>query len=457
MHADDEGDIALQGAGLPARPLGRGYVNTDYLLVDEADPADVWRAFVGVRMALPRAAYDVATMIQSRERRRVVGDHVLRYLDQIVGRTYPDSIVLSESDYDSHGYPTGPFFALLPHDAKSRKANHPAIGGSCYTPYRALLPRGLDGLLVVGLGTSMERDAAALIRMQRDLQNQGYAAGVAAALAARDHRSTRAIDIRALQRHLVDIGNLPGETLRHTDNMPFDRARLDIEIGRLFDPDRLVAGRALAAVLAHGPACVPILRAKFEQADEDRRLTLAKILGVLGDRTGVPTLIVALEQVTAWDDKILQVIAAEYAHLPTPIDAIILALGLARDTRAVPVLIARIDTLDAAVTLSHHRALALALERLRPAAATAPLARLLAKPGMRGHAMPKLEPLSARREDRRREGALREIVLARALFRCGDRDGLGEMILREYERDLRGVLARHARAVLDAPRLGPPE
>ncbi|MFW5693473.1 MAG: FAD-dependent oxidoreductase, partial [Thermoguttaceae bacterium] len=82
------GDIALQGSGLPPRPLGPSYVNTDYLLVEEADLRDVWAAMVGVRMARPPDVYDVGTLLHNRERRRIVGEHVLRYLDQIAGRTY---------------------------------------------------------------------------------------------------------------------------------------------------------------------------------------------------------------------------------------------------------------------------------------------------------------------------------------------------------------------------------
>ena len=39
-----------------------------------------------------------------------------------------------------------------------------------------------------------------LIRMQADLQNQGYAAGMAAAEAARLGGRTRSIDIKALQK-----------------------------------------------------------------------------------------------------------------------------------------------------------------------------------------------------------------------------------------------------------------
>ena len=47
-----------------------------------------------------------------------------------------------------------------------------------------------------------------------------------------------------------------------------------------------------------------------------------------------------------------------------------------------------------------------------------------------------------------REGSLRELILARALYRCGDNQGLGKQILTEYSKDLRGHYARHALAVL---------
>ncbi len=85
-----------------------------------------------------------------------------------------------------------------------------------------------------------------------------------------------------------------------------------------------------------------------------------------------------LEQVNEWDAKIFQGSMAEYAHLPTPIDALILALGGTRDRRALPVLLEKLDTLDRNVTLSHHRALASALEQIGDPTAAQPLARLLA-------------------------------------------------------------------------------
>ena len=48
-----------------------------------------------------------------------------------------------------------------------------------------------------------------------------------------------------------------------------------------------------------------------------------------------------------------------------------------------------------------------------------------------------------------RRNSLRELALARALFRCGDYGGMGRQILTRYTHDLRGHLARHAKAVLE--------
>ncbi len=441
--ATEGGRIAMQGAGLPERPLGGDYVNTDYLLVDESDMTDVWRALVGARAAMPEEAFDAGDLLQTRERRRVVGQHVLRYLDHIAGRTYPDSVVLSSSDYDSHGYPNAPFFALMPHTPQSRRANHPAPGGWCFTPYRCLLPRGIDGLLVIGLGISMERDAGALVRMQHDLANQGYAAGVAAAMASRGGVAPGDIDVRRLQRKLVEVGNLPPEVLTQGDCLPLPDASVAGAVRDMAAPERMRACRALAVVLTHCEQALPHLERAYASAAGEVRLLYARVLGFLGARQAVGELVRALQQ-AQWDEKILQGGMAEYAHLPTPVDALVLALGRTGERRALPAILEKLGELDASSTLSHHRAVALALEDIGDRRAAEPLARLLGKPGMAGHAMLELVTLHREREKRRREGALREIVLARALLRCGDCNGIGRRALEVYRDDLRGLFSRHA-------------
>ena len=84
---------------------------------------------------------------------------------------------------------------------------------TCDMPYRCLTPQGVEGLLVTGLGASAQRDAMTLTRMQPDLQNQGYAAGMAAALAAESTKGmVRKIDIKQLQKALV-CERLPGRNV----------------------------------------------------------------------------------------------------------------------------------------------------------------------------------------------------------------------------------------------------
>ncbi len=440
----EKGYIALQGTGLGPRPLKGAYQNNDSLLVDESDMTDVWRAITSASLA--SKAYDVVPLIQTRERRRVVGDFVMRYIDQVAERTYPDSIVFSGSDYDSHGYPSSPFFALLPHDARSRKQNHPAPGGTCYTPYRCLLPRGFDNILVIGLGISMDRDASAMVRMQLDMANQGYAAGVAAATAAKSGIAPRNVNVRALQKHLVDIGSLPVEVLSHKDSFPLSETALRQAVrdyGKATNPGS--AGKPLAVILTHGDAALPLVRQAYGKAKGSPRVLYAQLLAVLGDKTGVPALLDALKS-SEWDAKIYQGRMADYAHLPTPVDSLILALGHAGDRSAVPAILAMAEKLDASVTLSHHRSVALALERLADPSAAKTLAALLKKPGMRGHAMTKVSRGTKKLEERTE--SLREIILARALYRCGDHQGLGRKILKQYQDDFRGLFARHAYQVL---------
>ena len=65
-----------------------------------------------------------------------------------------------------------------------------------------------------------------------------------------------------------------------------------------------------------------------------------------------------------------------------------------------------------------------------------------------GYVMNELSEKSDDNPNEQRTEPLREIILARALFRCGDYQGLGRQILEAYQTDLRGLFAKHAHAVL---------
>jgi hypothetical protein len=434
----DGASVAVQGAGLPPRQLGAGYTNTDWTFIDDADVIDVWGAFVIAKQKY-KDAYDLGQLVDTRERRRIVGDFTMSPMDILLARTYPDTIAIARSNFDSHGYTIHPIFLLRPPDREEM-----LVG----VPYRCLLPKGLDGILITGLGVSAHRDAMPVIRMQADVQNQGYAAGVAAAMAVQGGKSLRDLDIKSLQQHLVQKGNLPEQVLTDRDSFPLPRQVVAEAVERVandFD--------GLDIVLSHLDDSLPLLKKAYERAETpNRKLAYAHVLGMLGESIGAEVLAEAVCS-REWDKGWNYTGMGQYGASISELDSLIIALGRTRDRRALNPILEKIKQLDASSEFSHFRAVAMALETLRDASAARPLAELLGKPGLRGYAFTDIEkagrqtPPSAT-DTKTRNESLRELVLARALYRCGDYNNLGEGILRQYASDLRAHYARHAREVL---------
>ncbi len=435
----DASEFGMQGTGLPGYRLGGSYNNTDFTIVDETDLVDIWHVLVYSKDKYPDA-FDHGRLIDTRERRRILGDATITLLDQVNERTYPDTVCRCRSNFDSHGYTVDPYL-LLEHPEKK--------GLFVDIPLRAMLPKGLDGILVVGLGISAHRDAVPLIRMQPDIQNGGYAAGYAAAMAAQANVPIRQVDVKALQKHLVEIGNLPESVLTDQDSYPLSDERLAQAVADLKQ------GRGAAAIMTDPQRALPLVREAYRAATtEPDKLTYARTLAVLGDDTGLETLLAKVRSYEQWDEGWNFRGMGQFGAALSELDNLLVALGHAGNAKAVPVVLDKLRQLDAQIAFSHHRAVGLALELIGDRSAAEPLAELLNKPGMTGYAHADVQtaiaqgvPGGPNAEQTRRE-SLRELMLARALYRCGDREGLGEKILREYTQDLRGHLARHAAAVL---------
>lgn len=458
----EDGSLNVQIAGFPERPLQRSYVNTCYTLVDDTDVLDVWHLMAWKRTTLrTMAAFDVGQLVDSRERRRVVGDYTLTVLDILTHRSFPDTISQHYSNFDAAAFPDSSL--LLVRDAK----------GPCFDtdmPYRCLLPRGLDGILVVGLGASAERDAMTLVRMQADLQNQGYAAGLAAAAAVQAGGHARDIDVKAVQQELVRQDILDERVLTDQDSYPASRADIERAVAAIDDPDERHAMDALAVVMAHPEQAVPLLTRAYQLAAGGQQREYAKVLGVLGDPTGAATLVAAIDAAQAWDQGASLTSQRKTGNTFGELDRLVIALGLSGAPQAGEVLLRKLDQLQPDSQLSHYKAVALSMQnRLGPAAAE-PLARLLSQPGFAGHATPNPTIASrsgddlqastvanrlvtadedARANETNLNRAYRELTIAALLYRCGDRDGIAAAILRQYARDVHGHFARYAQQMLD--------
>jgi len=86
-----------------------------------------------------------------------------------------------------------------------------ARGRDYYTPYRALLPKSVDQLLVAGRHYSATSAAQKISREIPPCMAMGEAAGLAAAMALAGGVSVKAIDVVQLQQRLRDQGADPGD------------------------------------------------------------------------------------------------------------------------------------------------------------------------------------------------------------------------------------------------------
>lgn len=443
--------LAVQGSGLGARDPDRQYANSDWTFIADDDPADQTRAYVSARTK-HNGAFDVSQVLDTRERRRIVSEQDISPLDILAGRTWPDTIVTARSNFDSHGFTIHPLFLVVPPDRKSLDA---------HVPLRALLPKGLEGVLVTGLGMGAERDALPVLRMQPDVQNQGFAAGLAAAQALRCNGGRlRGLDIRSLQRQLAILGILDPSVLSHTDSFPLPEQELETAVA-----SDLSGHRAVALLLADPQRSRPRLRtALAAECDPARRERLALALGALGD-PGAASILADLIANRDWDEGWRFRGMGQFDRSLSQVDSLLVALGRAAGAvraeggqidQATAALVAKAAGLDGTSPLSHCRALAVAAEALGDPALTDPLSRLLAAPGMGGWNRSSMATLRDEVdhdgcEVRERERTLRELYLARALWRLGDQDGRARRVLMAYAEDLRGHYARHSRCVLAEP------
>jgi hypothetical protein len=178
--------------------------------VDPLDPDDLTRAEVEARAQVMQLLdffrKDVpgfanariaatATQIGVRESRRIAGEYTLTADDVLHARTFDDAVARSAYPIDIHN-PAG-----------SGTTTHRLPAGASYEiPYRCLVPRGVDDLLVAGRCISTTHEALASTRLTPTVMTLGQAAGTAAALSLQQHVTPRALDPALLRERLVRDG-----------------------------------------------------------------------------------------------------------------------------------------------------------------------------------------------------------------------------------------------------------
>ena len=136
-----------------------------------------------------------APEIGVRESRMIVGDYVLTEADCRAFTKFEDAIAACNYDIDIHN----------PEGTGTSHYYFPA--GKYYTiPYRSLIPKTVENLLVAGRCISSDHGAQASYRVMPTVCCIGEAAGTAIALSLKNRTTVRKISISELQATLLQNG-----------------------------------------------------------------------------------------------------------------------------------------------------------------------------------------------------------------------------------------------------------
>ncbi|MBI3832059.1 MAG: FAD-dependent oxidoreductase [Planctomycetes bacterium] len=287
-----EGDHAPQPYSLAPGHVKNesvGFRNFDAGYVDPTNALDQTRAQLLGRSHLYKDAYDettrmlyVSPILGLRESRFIDAEYVVTLADQRAQRRFPDAIARAVAHYDNHA---------LDYENESLDARL-WIGGysgwhfnMCHdVPYRALVTKKVENLLVACRAAGMTHDAHQLFRMQRDIQALGEAAGVAAAVSIRGGTNVRKVDVKALQKRLVERNALPAAALEGAGvgtSIERDAEIVDADLAGLFKKfGSRKESPALQELVRRGAAIHADLVRTVREGSADEKLMAAMALAV---------------------------------------------------------------------------------------------------------------------------------------------------------------------------------
>jgi len=149
-----------------------------------------WNRYAGPEGYATWAISGIAPRLGIRESRRILGDYVLTEHDcqaGLVRQSHEDMIAITDHAVDIHG---------------SRHRLYELPNGAYGVPYRCLLPRGAQNLMIASRAASFSHIAASSCRLSRTMMTLGQAAGTAAALCVQHHIVPRQVAIDELQASL---------------------------------------------------------------------------------------------------------------------------------------------------------------------------------------------------------------------------------------------------------------
>lgn len=169
-----------------------------------------------------------------RDSRRIIGDYVFKAEDIACGTKFEDGIARFPEFFDTH-HPTSPYHGFKrhihmkePHGSavtlhNPQKENleihrfgipagieaRPNPRDYCEIPFRALLPRNVDNLLLAGRCVSAEFDSCGAVRVIAPAMSTGQACAIAADVCIRNNILPKLIDPKEIRRKMIEEEGIP--------------------------------------------------------------------------------------------------------------------------------------------------------------------------------------------------------------------------------------------------------
>lgn len=187
-----DGEIHLNATRVP------GVDGTDPWQVSKAEFTErrhVMETFLAMKERVP--GFERAVLLQTaplgiRQSRNIVGDYIITREDVLGAATFEDGVARGAYPIDIH-------------DPKGGRTQFQFIkdGGSYEIPFRAMLPKDLDGVIVAGRCISADHNAHGTVRIMGCCLSQGEAAGTAAGMAVKEGKLPRELDGKKLKKILL--------------------------------------------------------------------------------------------------------------------------------------------------------------------------------------------------------------------------------------------------------------
>lgn len=261
----------IRGAGkMPSN------TNRDYDIIDNTRIAEVQR---GLFISHYEAhCYDFYPMLAVRESRRTKGEYELNVIDAIEGTHFTDVVCLASSDFDPHYVGLSDYTRcgfLLPH----------SIDIVVEIPYRSIVPKDFNGLLLSGRGFSQTQDAYQFTRMTADLIVLGYLTGQIAATLSFNGTKAKDFDIAPLQQEWAALGYYPeGYLSKEAGNKIGIPGEAERRVTALSEGKREFLYECIKLPKQQA---VPLLKESFQTVSEaPAKLLIAQALAWFGEPTG---------------------------------------------------------------------------------------------------------------------------------------------------------------------------